>query len=126
MGKQPQHHLFENSPFLEGFSDWMDSPEGGLSREVSETMWDLLDTVGVDARNREIIWHDGQALDIDECVERIHRLFPDFPLQLIETHVLSWLECGFVPQGYSQQQLAQLDGLIERWLKDYHRQRRKR
>ncbi len=127
MGKRRElQHPFENSPFLEDFSDWMDSSEGQLSREVSETVWDLLDTVGVDARNREIIWHDGTALDIAGCVQRIHVTFPDLPLQLIETHVLSWLECGFVPQGYSQERLEQMDGLIERWLKDYHHQRRKR
>jgi hypothetical protein len=127
VGKRAQPHpASENNSFLEGFSEWMDSPEGEVSREVSDEVWALMDSVGVDARNREIIWDDGTALDIEGCIQRIHRLFPDLPLQLIETHVLSWLEFGFVPQGWSQDRLQQLDGLIERWLSDYHRQRRRR
>ena len=126
MGKQPQPHPFENNPFLEGFSDWMDSPEGDLSREVSENVWELLDTVSVDARNRKIIWDDGTALDIQACIERIRSAFPNFPPPLIETHLLAWLESGFVPESYSPEQLQQLDGQIERWLKHYHRHRRSR
>ena len=126
MGQQPQPHPVENNPFLEGFSDWMNSPEGELSREVSESVWELLDTMSVvDARNRKIIWDDGTTLDIPKCIERIHSAFPHFPLQLIETHLLAWLESGFVPHGYSQERLQQLDGLIERWLNHYHRRRRK-
>ncbi len=126
MGKRAQPHPFENNPLLEGFADWIDSPQGELSREVSDTVWALLNNVGVDARNREIIWDDGRVFDIEGCLEHLHRLFPDFPLQLIETHLLSWLECGFVPEGYSDGQLKQLDGLIRRWLNDHQRQRRKR
>ncbi len=126
MGKRAQPHPFENNPFLEGFADWMDSPEGELSGQVSDTVWELLENADLDARNRKIIWQDGTALDIDQCVQRIHQLSPDLPAPLIETHVLSWLECGFAPQGWSQERLDQLDSLIERWLRDYQRQRRKR
>jgi hypothetical protein len=38
--------------------------------------------------------------------------------ELIDTHVLAWLECGFVLEEHSQQQLEQLDRLIERWSKN--------
>ena len=126
MGKRAQPHPFQNNPFLEGFADWMDSPEGDLSGEVCDTVLELLDSARLDAHNRKILWEDGKALDIAESIECIHAAFPTFPPPLIETHVLAWLESGFVPQGYSQEQLAQFDALVERWLKQYRRKRHKR
>jgi hypothetical protein len=42
------------------------------------------------------------------------------PRDLIETHVLGWLEsCS--PASYSEHQLEELDWLIEPWLDDYER-----
>ena len=59
--------------FLEGFAEWMDSPEGELSMEVSDAVWELLDTASVHAGKRHIIWEDGEALDIDQSLDRIHK-----------------------------------------------------
>ena len=102
----------------------MDSPDGELSMEVSDAVWDLLDTAGVDVGKRHIIWEDAAALDIDRSLDRIHKTHPDFPLPLIETHVLAWLEGGFVPEGYSQKAMEQFESKIERWLKGHERQHR--
>lgn len=104
----------------------MDSPEGGLSMEVSDAVWELLDTAGVDVGKRQIIWEDGEALGIDQSLDRIHKTHPDFPLPLIETHVLAWLEGGFVPEGYSEKAMEEFERKIERWLKDHERQHRRR
>jgi hypothetical protein len=123
VGKRAPQHPFEDNPFPEGFADWIDSPEGQLSREVSETVWELLERTDLDPRNREIIWDDGRVFDIENCIEHIHELFPDFPPLLIETHVLSWLECGFVPKGYSEAQMDEFDKRVERRINDYQRQR---
>jgi hypothetical protein len=42
------------------------------------------------------------------------------PRDLIEIHVLGWLE-GCAPEACSERQLEELDRLIEPWLDDYER-----
>lgn len=46
----------------------MDSPEGQLSDEVRELVWQSLKNVDVDASARKLIWEDGKQLSIDESV----------------------------------------------------------
>lgn len=121
MGKQHDKHPFEDNPFLEGFAGWMDSPEGELSSEVLDAVWMLLEKVDVDAKNRKIIWEDGKRLSITESVQRIHAGCPDFPLELIETHLIGWLEMEFAPPTSSQEQLDELDRLTENWIEDHER-----
>lgn len=115
----------EDNPFIDGLFDWMDSPDGQLSSEVRDTVFALLDEVGVDAKARYLIWADGQRLSIDQCVQRIHADYPHFPAENIETRLISWLQGGFAPENYSEQQLDELDRLTECWIEDhYHGHRR--
>ena len=53
---------------------------------------------------------------------RIHADCPDFPLELIEAHVIGWLEMEFAPSTYSENQLDGLDRLTEKWIDDHERQ----
>jgi hypothetical protein len=122
MGKRQEKHPFEDNPFVEDFLDWMDSSEGEHSNEVLDTVWTLLEKADVDAKKRKIIWLDGQRLSIAESVHRIHADYPDFPLDLIETHLIGWLEMEFAPPTYSQKQLDELDQLTEKWITDHERQ----
>jgi hypothetical protein len=121
MGKQHDQHPFEDNPFLEGLAGWMDSPAGELSSEVLDAVWTLLEKVDVDAKQRKIIWEDGQRLSITESVQRIHAGCPDFPLELIETHLIGWLAMDFVPPSASPEQLDELDRLTESWIEDHER-----
>jgi hypothetical protein len=121
MGKQHDKHPFEDNPLLEGFAGWMDSAEGELSSEVLDAVWMLLEKVDVDAKDRKIIWEDGKRLSITESVQRIHAACPDFPLELIETHLIGWLEMEFAPPTSSQEQLDELDRLTENWIEDHER-----
>ncbi len=121
MGKQHDKHPFADNPFLEGLAGWMDSPAGELSTVVLDAVWALLEKVEVDAKQRKIIWEDGQQLSITESVHRIHAGYPDFPLELIETHLLGWLEMDFVPLSASPEQLHELDRLTESWIADHER-----
>ncbi len=84
MKKPSGWSVFDNNPFTEGFLEWMDSPDGQLSDEVRELAWQSLQNVDVDASHRKLVWHDGKRLSIDESVQRIHREYPEFPLDLIE------------------------------------------
>ena len=122
MGKQREKHPLEDNPFVEDFLEWMNSPEGELSDEARETVWTLLEKADVDAKNREIIWEDGKRLSITESVQRVHADYPEFPLELIETHLISWLEMEFASPSYSEKQLDELDRLTEKWIEDHERQ----
>jgi hypothetical protein len=81
--------------------------------------------VDVDAKARKLIWADGKRLSIDESVQRIHADYSQFPAERIEDRLISWLEMGYAPENYSQQQLDELDRLTERWIKDHYRRRRR-
>jgi hypothetical protein len=109
------------NPFADGFLNWWSSPQGQLSDEVRETVWTTLESADVDAKNRQIIWADGKRLSITESVQRIYADC-GCPLELIETHLIGWLEMVFAPETYTQEQLDELDRLTEEWIEDHERQ----
>ena len=122
MGKLRQKkHPLEDNPFVEGFLDWMDSEEGQSSIEVSTTVWELMKDVQLDARGRKILWLDAQGLSIDQSVQRIHRVYPQFPCERIASFLTSWIE-QYAPENYSEEQLDELDWLTEPWIDEYGRQ----
>ncbi len=123
MNNKHEWSIFENNPFIDGLFEWMDSPRGQLCDEVRETTWHSLEKVDVDATQRKLIWGDGKRLSIDESVQRIRGDYPDFPVELIETHLIAWLEMEFAPKTYSKEQLDELDQLTEKWVNDYYGQR---
>ncbi len=96
--------------------------DGHEAHEPADAVWMSLEEADVDAKNRKIIWEDGKRLSITESVQRIHADRPDFPLDLIETHLIGWLEMEFAPPTYSQKQLDELDRLTEKWIEDHERQ----
>jgi len=123
MNKEYEDSVWENNPFIDGLFEWMDSPRGQLSDEVREATWHCLEKVDVDATARKFIWDDGKRLSIDESVQRILGYYPDFPVELTETHLIAWLEMEFTPKPYSQEQMDELDRLTEKWVDDHYSQR---
>ncbi len=123
MNKEREWSIFENNPFIEGLFEWMESPRGRLSDEVREATWHCLEKVDVDATNRKLIWDDGSRLSIDESVQLLLGDYPDFPVELIETHLIAWLEMEFAPKSYSQEQIDELDRLTDTWVNDHYSQR---
>jgi hypothetical protein len=83
MGKQrkehPKDNVSVNKAFIEEFSDWMDSPEGELWTEISDTLDDLLKDLQLDAKQRQLIWPRGDRLDLEQSIQRIHKQYPDSP-----------------------------------------------
>jgi hypothetical protein len=120
MGKRRAKHPFEDNPFIDGFLEWMDAPEGQQSIEALDLVFGTLEHAGVDARQRKIVWADGKRLSIEQSTDRIHARHPGVPRHLIEIHVLGWLE-NCAPESYSERQLEELDRLIGPWLDDYGR-----
>ena len=123
MGKRREKHPFEDNPFIDGFLDWMGSPEGQLSVEVSDALWQLMENVHLDARRRELIWPEAQRLSLEQSAQRIQKEYPHFPRERIESFLISWLE-HYAPEGYSQEQLDELDQLAEQWIADLERRPR--
>ena len=120
MGKQWAKHLLEENPFAEGLFEWTDSPEEELSNAAPDALFDALAKADIDPRKRKIVWKDGQRLSIPETEQRIHASNPDLAPELIESHVLEWLE-GFAPESYSERQLEELDRLTDKWVDDRER-----
>lgn len=120
MGKEDEFSVWENNPFIEGLFEYMASPEGQLADEVREVSWQLLEKVDVDAADRKLIWEDGNRLSIDESVQRLHAQCAEYPVDLIESCLTSWLEGEFAPKSYSQEQLDELDRLTEEWIDDHN------
>ena len=108
MGRRRAKSPFEDNPVIDGFLEWMDAPEGQQSIEALDLVFDALQHAGVDARQRKIVWADGKRLSIEQSAERIHAGHPDVACDVIETHVLGWLE-SCTPEAYSERQLEQLD-----------------
>jgi hypothetical protein len=123
MGKPRLKHPLQDNAFAEEFVDWMDSPEGQSSVEVSDALWELMamEDVQLDARQRKIIWPNGKGLSIDQSVERILKSYPKFPPQRIVSFLISWVE-QYAPETYSEKQLDELDRLTEEWIDQYERQ----
>jgi hypothetical protein len=119
MNKDYEGSVWENNPFIEGLFEYLDSPRGQLADEVREVTWQLLEKVDVDATKRKLIWEDGRRLSIDESVQRIHAQYPQYPVDLIEGRLISWLQMEFAPKRYSQEQLDELDQLTEKWVDDH-------
>jgi len=123
--KQPLEPL-DDHPLIDGIDgwlDWMGSPEGQLSIEASCTLSELMEkkNVQLDAQRRELLWPKGERLSLERSAERIQRDYPRFPRPRIESFLISWLE-HYAPDGSSQEQLDKLDRLVEQWLDDLERQ----
>ena len=122
MGKRHKKTPVEDNPVVEVSIDSMGYYGNTHSSEVLDVVWMLLENADVDAKNRKIIWEDGKRLSITESMQRIHADYPDFPLEPIEDHLIGWLDIGFAPSSYSQEQLDELDRLTEQWIDDHERQ----
>jgi len=92
-----------------------------------DVLWDLLEDVQVDAKQRQLIWPGAkraarkERLDLDQSVQRIQKLHPAFSRDEVEEFLLDWIDMGYDPENYSQAQLDELDTLTERWVADHLR-----
>jgi hypothetical protein len=125
MGKprkeQPQESIFASNPFADGFLEWMDSPDGQQYNAISGVLWNLMEGVHLDAQRRQLIWQDSKRLDLDQSVQHIQKLHPDFPRDDVEEFLINWIDMGYDPENYSEKQLDELDKLTERWIEDHLR-----
>ena len=100
----------EDPSFVDDVLEYANSPEGLLYSEVSDTVSDVLERADVDAKERQIIWEDGERLSITASAERIRE------------HVIEWLLGEFAPPTYTPEQFDELDRLTQTWVEDHKRQ----
>jgi hypothetical protein len=105
--------------FFEEMSEWWDSPEGSLWLDMlCELEEILLKDVGLDARQRKLLWPDAGPLDLDQSARRINQQYPDFPKDKIKEFLIYWIQQGYEPEGYSESQMDELERLTEQWAED--------
>ena len=125
MGKKrkqvSEQTIFDDNPFLDGFFEWMDSPEGERATEVLDTLLDLMADVQVDPKQRRFVWPDAGPLTLQQSIEHIQKQCPDFSVEEIEGHLLYWIESGYGPDNCSEQQLEELEKLNLQWVADHTR-----
>ena len=89
--------------------------------EFQRDLFDVLDALeraSVDARGRKIVWHDGTRLSIEDAARKIHSE-SDVPADIVQSHVVGWLEMDYEPQGLDENQMEEFEQLIELWIAPY-------
>jgi hypothetical protein len=119
--EEEEDSLFANKFFFEGLLAQKGTPEARQHEEIANALWDLLEDVQLDARQRTLIWPDAERLDLKQSIQRIQKQCPAIPRDRIEDFMLFWLKVCHDPQNYSQAQLDELNELTGRWVADYER-----
>ncbi len=89
--------------------------------ESEQALFDVLDALkraSVDARERRIVWPDGSRLSIEDTARKI-RSESGGPLDIVQSHVVGWLEIFNEPEGLDEDQMEEFEQLIELWTAPY-------
>lgn len=89
--------------------------------ETEQALFDVLDALkraSVDARKQRIVWPDGARLSIEETAHRI-RSESGAPLEMVQSHVVGWLEMMYEPEGLDEDQMEDFEREIELWITPY-------
>lgn len=114
-------HVIEDSPFVDGLIEWMQSDQGQLSDQARELTWQFLDTADViDTANRRMVWHNVRKFSIEQVAQHIHAQAPELSVELIESHITGWLEMEYCPEDCTDAQMQELELQIQAWLDEYH------
>jgi hypothetical protein len=87
--QQLQDNIFAGNAFLDDLLAWRHSAEGEQFAGFSDALCDVMENVQLDARKRQFIWPDGERLDLDQSVARIHQHYPDFRRDWIEEYLIT-------------------------------------
>jgi len=88
------------------------------SEHVLFDVEDALSGASVDPRQRRILWPDGACLSIEDTAHRIHSE-SGAPLDMVQHHVVGWLEMTYQPQDLDEEQMEEFERLIEEWVAPY-------
>jgi hypothetical protein len=101
------------------FWSWPDTPEGQQWIEISDKLDVLPKDVGIDPKERKLIWPDASRLDLDQSIRRINKQYPCFSEDNIKEFLVFWLQAPYAMfAGYSKSKMAKLERLHDRWVAD--------
>jgi hypothetical protein len=112
----------EDTSFIGDVLAYINSPEGELFIEVGEIVSVTLEQAEVDAKERQIIWENGERLSISASAQRVGVEHPEYPLDIIEQNVIIWLESEFAPPTYTPEPFDELDRRTQASVQDHKRQ----
>ena len=69
----------------------MDSPEGQQCIELRDVLWNLLEDVLLDAKQRKLIWPDAERLDLEQSIQRVQKSTQTFPAMRSRSSYLTGL-----------------------------------
>ena len=104
--------------FLEDFLEWMGSPEGAESMDALDYVFNALDGAIVDPVKRRINWPNGESLSIVQSVDRMSNV-SGLDRQSILSHLIGWLQMGYMPEGLNEKQMELFENQIENWVEKY-------
>ena len=80
-----------------------------------------------DYLSNAIVYEEEQRIAVDRkkhTIEEISRqIAQNYSIRtsLVRTHVIGWLEMGYVPFNYSKEQMEQFESTIEKWVSSLER-----
>lgn len=89
--------------------------------ESEQALFEVLDALAqasVDAGKRRIVWPDGARLSIEDTARRVHSE-SGARLDMVQSHVVGWLEMTYEPAGLDEEQMEEFERLIEHWIAPY-------
>ena len=104
--------------FMEGFFKWLESEQGQHSMEAVDYVFEALKGADLDIAGRRIVWADGQKLTIDQSVKKIYK-HTGINIEAIRSHIIGWLELGYEPKGFNDEQMELFETQIDAWLDEY-------
>ena len=125
--KIPTFSVFDDNPFFEEMLEYVSSPEGILREQVRDMTWEMLSDVQVDTANRQLLWDSADsALTPRQSANRINETVvpgQGVTVELIEEEIYGWLEMGYVPKDYTEQQMEELELAVAAWVADFEKSR---
>jgi hypothetical protein len=119
--EEEEGSIFANKFFLEGLLAQKGTPEARQHEAIANALWDVLESVQLDAQQRMLIWPDAERLDLEQSIQRIQQQYPGITRDSVENFLLFWLKAGYAPENCSQNELDELGRLTNQWATDYER-----
>ena len=106
-------------------ADPFDDAAWQLTEEIAAAIATALDGARVDAKKRKVLWSDGKHCSIWVSAQRLHQLYPQYPLAYLEEDLVCWIE-AYDPPKMTKKTREHYELKLIEWLEDYEEQKERR